>query len=58
MGRWLAETAAAQAAQWLNAGRECQVAINVSALEFAQPDFVQQVAVLQRSPARAPWSWS
>ena len=49
MGRWLAETAAAQAAQWLNAGRECQVAINVSALEFAQPDFVQQVAgVLQR----------
>jgi diguanylate cyclase (GGDEF)-like protein len=50
MGRWLAETAAAQAAQWLNAGRECQVAINVSALEFAQPDFVQQVAgVLQRS---------
>jgi len=50
MGRWLAETATAQATQWLNAGRECQVAINVSALEFAQPDFVQQVAgVLQRS---------
>ena len=50
MGRWLAETATEQAAQWLSAGRECQVAINVSALEFAQPDFVQQVAgVLQRS---------
>jgi diguanylate cyclase (GGDEF)-like protein/PAS domain S-box-containing protein len=50
MGRWLADTAVAQAVRWLHAGRACQVAINVSALEFAQPDFVQQVAnVLQRS---------
>jgi len=50
MGRWLADTAAAQAMRWLSAGRPCQVAINVSALEFSQPDFVQQVAsVLQRS---------
>lgn len=50
MGRWLADTATAQAMRWLSAGRACQVAINVSALEFSQPDFVQQVAsVLQRS---------
>ena len=50
MGRWLADTAVSQAVRWLQAGRACQVAINVSALEFAQPDFVQQVAnVLQRS---------
>jgi EAL domain-containing protein (putative c-di-GMP-specific phosphodiesterase class I) len=50
MGRWLADMATAQAMQWLAAGRACQVAINVSALEFAQPDFVQQVAsLLQRS---------
>ncbi|MBY0464503.1 MAG: EAL domain-containing protein, partial [Burkholderiales bacterium] len=35
---------------WLGAGRPCQVAINVSALEFSQPNFVQQVAqVLQRT---------
>lgn len=50
MGRWLADTAATQAVQWQQAGRPCQVAINVSALEFAQPDFVQQVAnVLART---------
>ena len=50
MGRWLADTATAQAMRWLTAGRQCQVAINVSALEFSQPDFVSQVAnVLQRS---------
>jgi EAL domain-containing protein (putative c-di-GMP-specific phosphodiesterase class I) len=50
MGRWLAETAVQQAKLWHEAGRPCQVAINVSALEFAQPDFVQQVdQVLRRS---------
>lgn len=50
MGRWLADMATAQAMRWLSAGRPCQVAINVSALEFAQPDFVQEVAqVLKRS---------
>jgi len=50
MGRWLADTAATQAVRWQQAGRPCQVAINVSALEFAQPDFVQQVAqVLTRT---------
>ena len=50
MGRWLADTAVQQAKLWHEAGHPCQVAINVSALEFAQPDFVQQVAnVLART---------
>jgi diguanylate cyclase (GGDEF)-like protein/PAS domain S-box-containing protein len=56
IGRWVMETACAQLARW--AGRtetaHLTIAVNVSARQFHQPDFVEQVlAVLARCGARA-----
>lgn len=49
LGQWVLEQAVAQARRWLDEGVAAQVAINVSALQFEQPGFVQDVAVaLQR----------
>jgi len=44
LGHWVLRRAVAQAAQWRSAGRPLQVAVNVSALQFARPQFVQDVA--------------
>ena len=55
LGQWVLEQAVAQARAWLEAGQPAQVAVNVSALQFEQPGFVQEVAsTLQRHglPAR------
>nr|WP_207185008.1 EAL domain-containing protein [Rubrivivax gelatinosus] len=44
LGNWVLSQAVRQAALWHEAGRSLTVAINVSALQFRQPDFVAQVA--------------
>ncbi|GGN46225.1 putative bifunctional diguanylate cyclase/phosphodiesterase [Deinococcus daejeonensis] len=43
LGRWVRERACEQAAAWHRQGRALRVAVNVSPLEFAQPDFVPHV---------------
>ena len=44
LGQWVMEEAIRQAAAWLQAGTPCQVAVNVSALQFQQVGMVQDVA--------------
>ncbi|TSE34378.1 sensor domain-containing protein [Tepidimonas charontis] len=44
LGHWVLREAVAQAARWHASGRALQVAVNVSALQFTQPGFVQDVA--------------
>jgi diguanylate cyclase (GGDEF)-like protein len=44
LGDWVLERAVRQAAAWQAAGRSVPVAVNVSALQFRQPDFVERVA--------------
>lgn len=54
IGRWVIETACAQIKAWESgaATRDLQLAINVSARQFRQPDFVAQVQqVLNRTGA-------
>lgn len=46
LGQWVMEEAIRQAAAWLQAGTPCQVAVNVSALQFQQVGMVQDVADL------------
>jgi diguanylate cyclase (GGDEF)-like protein len=49
IGDWVLEQAVRQGAAWAAEGRELLVAVNVSALQFRQPDFVERVAaVLER----------
>lgn len=44
IGRWVMETAVAQAVRWQQMGLRLCVSVNVSALQFQQVDFVEQVA--------------
>jgi len=44
IGAWVLAEAVRQATTWWRAGRPLQVSINVSALQFRQPDFVERVA--------------
>lgn len=44
LGHWVLQNAIAQAARWAAQGRPLQVAVNVSALQFQQARFVQDVA--------------
>lgn len=46
LGAWVLEQSVQQAACWLRAGHPVAVSVNVSALEFRQPDFVQRLAQL------------
>ena len=46
IGDWVMTQAVRQAAQWLEQGYEVPVAINVSALQFQQPGFVERVATV------------
>lgn len=46
LGAWVLEQSVKQAACWLRAGQPMAVSVNVSALEFRQPDFVQRLAQL------------
>lgn len=44
IGAWVLAEAVRQATVWWRAGQPVQVSINVSALQFRQPDFVERVA--------------
>jgi diguanylate cyclase (GGDEF)-like protein len=44
LGEWVLRTAIGQAARWHAQGRPLPVAVNVSALQFQQPQFVERVA--------------
>ena len=49
IGQWVLEQAVAQAAAWLQKGLRVPVAVNVSALQFQQTQFVEQVAQALRA---------
>ncbi len=56
IGDWVLHEAVRQAAQWLAAGQGVAVAVNVSALQFQQPGFVDGVArALQAAGLPAKW---
>jgi EAL domain-containing protein (putative c-di-GMP-specific phosphodiesterase class I) len=44
IGEWVLREAVSQAAYWLGRGLRMPVAVNVSALQFQQPDFAERVA--------------
>jgi diguanylate cyclase (GGDEF)-like protein len=54
IGDWVLDQAARQAAQWLRAGLPMPVAVNVSALQFRQPHFVDRVAEVLRDRQLPP----
>jgi diguanylate cyclase (GGDEF)-like protein/PAS domain S-box-containing protein len=54
IGDWVMNEAVRQAAQWLERGFEVPVAINVSALQFQQPGFVDRVATVLAANGLAP----
>ena len=56
LGHWVMDNAVQQSARWLAAGVRVPVAVNVSALQFHQPGFVEQVIeTLQRHGLPARW---
>ena len=46
LGAWVLERAIEEAACWMRAGTPLVMAVNVSALEFRQPDFVERLTML------------
>ena len=46
LGDWVLDQAVQQAACWLRAGTPMAVSVNISALEFRQPDFVEKLSQL------------
>ncbi len=54
IGEWVLVEAVRQAAQWHARGRRLVVAVNVSALQFQKPDFVDSVARVLRESGLAP----
>ncbi|MES3013825.1 MAG: EAL domain-containing protein [Pseudomonadota bacterium] len=56
IGEWVLQCAITQAAAWAAAGRAMTVSVNVSAVQFQQPGFVDGVAAALRA-ARLPPQW-
>jgi diguanylate cyclase (GGDEF)-like protein len=54
IGDWVLRTAVAQAAAWHEAGLAMPVSVNVSALQFQQPGFIDGVATVLREAELAP----
>ena len=54
IGEWVLNRAVAQAAAWNNAGTEMTMSVNVSALQFQQPGFVDGVAAVLREAGLPP----
>jgi diguanylate cyclase (GGDEF)-like protein/PAS domain S-box-containing protein len=54
IGEWVLQQAVEQAAKWLRRGWRMPVAINVSALQFQQSQFVDSVAVALRASGLPP----
>jgi EAL domain-containing protein (putative c-di-GMP-specific phosphodiesterase class I) len=48
IGNWVLREAVRQGAQWLNQGQRLVIAVNVSALQFRQLDFIETVAAVLR----------
>jgi len=46
LGAWVMEQAVREAAKWMHAGHPLVISVNVSTLEFRQPDFVERVTRL------------
>lgn len=46
LGAWVMEQAVREAAVWMHSGLPIMVSVNVSALEFRQPDFVDRITRL------------
>ena len=46
LGAWVMEQAVREAAQWMHSGAPIMISVNVSALEFRQPDFVDRITRL------------
>ncbi|BAL25544.1 bifunctional diguanylate cyclase/phosphodiesterase [Azoarcus sp. KH32C] len=56
IGRWVLDTACRQLAAWSDAPetRDLQLAVNISARQFRQPDFVEHVRMAVRSSGANP----
>jgi diguanylate cyclase (GGDEF)-like protein/PAS domain S-box-containing protein len=54
IGEWVLRRAVRQAADWASAGRAMTVSVNVSALQFQQPGFVDGVAAALREAGLSP----
>ena len=54
IGTWVVEEAVRQATLWQRAGTPVVVAVNVSALQFQQADFVETVAAVLKTTGLAP----
>ena len=54
IGDWVLAQAARQAAIWQRAGHAVPIAVNVSALQFRQPQFVERVAAVLQEHALPP----
>lgn len=54
VGTWVLEEAVRQATLWQNRGTPVTVSINVSALQFQQPDFVETVSAVLRVAGLKP----
>ena len=46
LGAWVMEQAVREAALWMHSGSPIMISVNVSALEFRQPDFVDRITRL------------
>ncbi|MDT8999624.1 EAL domain-containing protein [Paucibacter sp. APW11] len=54
IGDWVLQQAVQQAAEWLRQGRRMPVAVNVSALQFQQAQFVESVAAVLKASGLPP----
>ena len=54
IGEWVLQQAVQQAADWLSQGWRIQVAVNVSALQFQQAQFVDSVALALKASGLPP----
>ena len=55
LGSWVLEQSIREAVRWAKAGRPIRLSVNVSALEFRQPDFVARLmALLSENQLPAP----
>ncbi len=57
IGTWVLEYACSQLGRWsdMEDFRELTLSVNVSAKQFRQPDFVEQVSIVIRKHAIKPW---
>ena len=54
LGAWVLEQSVHEAVQWMRAGRPVRLSVNVSALEFRQPDFVERLMRLLEAEGLPP----